>query len=74
MATCVPTAHQPQANVRVMVADVDASWQRALGIGAAALATIGDRQYRVRDSTMLDPDGCGIGFGSLLHARNPHAD
>jgi catechol 2,3-dioxygenase-like lactoylglutathione lyase family enzyme len=61
----VPTS-VPQANVRVMVADVDAYWNRAVAIGAAVLAPIGDREYGLRDFTILDPDGFGIRFGSLL--------
>ena len=47
----------PQANVRVMVADVNAYWQRALGMGAGVLAPIADREYGLRDFTILDPDG-----------------
>jgi catechol 2,3-dioxygenase-like lactoylglutathione lyase family enzyme len=57
----------PQANVRVMVADVDSYWQRASNMGAAVLALIDDREYGLRDFTILDPDGFGIRFGSLLH-------
>jgi uncharacterized glyoxalase superfamily protein PhnB len=51
-----------------MVADVDAYWHRALVMGAAVLAPIDDREYGLRDFTILDPDGVGIRFGSLLHA------
>ncbi len=57
----------PQANVRVMVADVDVCWHRALGMGASALAPIGDREYGLRDFTNLDPDGFGVRFESPLH-------
>ncbi len=57
----------PQANVRVMVADVDACWHRAASMGAAVLAPIGDREYGLRDFTILDPDGFGLRFGSPLH-------
>jgi catechol 2,3-dioxygenase-like lactoylglutathione lyase family enzyme len=64
----------PRANVRVMVADVDAHWRRALSMGAAVLAPIADREYGLRDFTILDPDGFGIRFGSRLGAQNPHAD
>src|SRR5262249_40440656 len=39
----------PQANVRVMVADVDAYWRRASAIGASVLAPIEDREYGLRD-------------------------
>jgi catechol 2,3-dioxygenase-like lactoylglutathione lyase family enzyme len=57
----------PQANIRVMVADLDAYWRRASRMGAAVLAPIDDREYGLRDFTILDPDGFGIRFGSLLH-------
>src|SRR5262245_40591200 len=64
----LPTAPAvQQANVRVMVANVDAYWHRALVIGAAVVAPIGDREYGLRDFTILDPDGFGIRFGSVLH-------
>jgi catechol 2,3-dioxygenase-like lactoylglutathione lyase family enzyme len=62
-----PRSGFPQANVRVMVADVDACWHRALGMGASVLAPIGDREYGLRDFTILDPDGFGIRFASPLH-------
>ena len=64
----------PQANVRVMVADVDAYWQRASAMGAPVLAPIEDREYGLRDFTILDPDGFGIRFGSLLTQQSPDAD
>ena len=64
----------PQANVRGMVADVDAYWSRASRIGAAVLAPIDDHEYGLRDFTILDPDGFGIRFGSLLHPSQSHAD
>lgn len=70
----VPTGTVPQANVRVMVADVDAYWQRASDMNAAVLAPIEDREYALRDFTILDPDGFGIRFGSHLHQQSPHAD
>ena len=56
----------PQANVRVMVADVDAYWARAQALGAQVLAPIADREYGLRDFTILDPDGFGLRFGSRL--------
>ena len=52
----------PQANVRVMVPDVDAWWRRATGMGARVLAPIADRYYGLRDFTIADPDGFGIRF------------
>jgi catechol 2,3-dioxygenase-like lactoylglutathione lyase family enzyme len=61
----------PQANVRVMVADVNTYWERALDMRAEVLAPIDDREYGLRDFTILDPDGFGIRFGSLLHSPEP---
>jgi len=57
----------PQANVRVMVTDVDAYWARAQAIGAHVLAPIADRDYGLRDFTILDSDGFGLRFGSRLN-------
>jgi catechol 2,3-dioxygenase-like lactoylglutathione lyase family enzyme len=59
----------PQANVRVMVADVDAYWRRAHDMAAQVLAPIADRDYGLRDFTILDPDGFGLRFGSYLPNR-----
>ena len=64
----------PQANVRVMVADVDVYWQRASAMGASVLAPIQDREYGLRDFTILDPDGFGLRFGSLLTQQSSDAD
>ena len=56
----------PQANVRVMVPDVDAWWRRAAEMGARVLAPISDRYYGLRDFTIADPDGFGIRFGTRI--------
>lgn len=56
----------PQANVRVMVPDVDAWWRRATGTGARVLAPIADRYYGLRDFTIADPDGFGIRFATRI--------
>jgi len=58
----------PQANVRVMVPDVDAWWRRATTMGARVLAPVADRYYGLRDFTILDLDGFGIRFASRLSA------
>ncbi len=57
------------ANVRVMVADVDACWALANRIGAHVVSPIGDRHYGLRDFTIVDPDGFGIRFASWLPDR-----
>ena len=56
----------PQANVRVMVPDVDAWWHRAHALGARVVAPIADRYYGLRDFTIADPDGFGIRFASRI--------
>ena len=67
-----PLPQFPQANVRVMVADVDGAWERARAVGARVLVPIQDRDYGLRDFTILDPDGFGVRFGSRLpQSRHP---
>ncbi len=61
-----PPPSYPVANVRVMVPDVDACWERARELGALVLAPIADRDYALRDFTILDPDGFGVRFGTWL--------
>jgi len=61
-----PAPPSPQANIRVMVADVDAYWSRAQALGAPVAAPIGDREYGLRDFTIVDPDGFGVRFGTRL--------
>jgi hypothetical protein len=44
-------------------------------MSATVLASIADREYGLRDFTILDPDGfLGIRFGSRLQSSDPHAD
>ena len=56
----------PQANVRVMVPDVDAWWRRATDVGARVLSPVADRDYGLRDFTIADPDGFGIRFATRI--------
>ena len=56
----------PTANVRIMVPDVDAYWTRAVAGGAHVLAPIADRDYGLRDFTILDPDRLGLRFATRL--------
>ena len=62
-------AASPQANVRVMVPDVDAWWRRAIGLGARVLAPVADRVYGLRDFTIADPDGFGIRFATRIEGQ-----
>ena len=59
-----PVTAQPQANMRIMVPDVDRYWELAGELGATVLAPIEDRSYGLRDFTVLDPDGFGLRFGT----------
>ncbi len=63
-----PPPEHPQANMRVMVADVDQYWARAQAINARVLAPIADRDYGLRDFTIMDPDGFGVRFGTRIAA------
>jgi catechol 2,3-dioxygenase-like lactoylglutathione lyase family enzyme len=57
---------QPQANLRIMVSDVDRYWLIAQQIGAPVIKPIADRDYGLRDFTIADPDGFGLRFGARL--------
>ena len=56
----------PQANMRVLVPNVDDYWTLAGEIGATILNPIDDRGYGLRDFTIVDPDGFGVRFGTRL--------
>ena len=65
-AEAAPRPKFPRANVRVMVPDVDACWERVKELGAEIVLPIADRYYGLRDFTIADPDGFGIRFASEL--------
>ena len=52
-----------------MVADEDAYWARAQAMGATVLAPPSDREYALRDFTILEPDGFGVRFASRLEEQ-----
>lgn len=56
----------PPANVRVMVPDADAHWERFRELGIPVVAPIDDRAYGLRDFTVADPDGFGVRFGTRI--------
>ncbi len=64
-----PVPESPQANVRVMVPDVDTYWELAREIGARVVRPIADQYYGLRDFTIADPDGFGVRFGTNLTDR-----
>jgi catechol 2,3-dioxygenase-like lactoylglutathione lyase family enzyme len=68
-AEAPPRPKFPRANVRVMVPDVDACWERVKTLDAEIVLPIADRYYGLRDFTIADPDGFGIRFASVLRAR-----
>jgi catechol 2,3-dioxygenase-like lactoylglutathione lyase family enzyme len=55
-----------RASVRVMVEDVDAFRELAATLGARVVDEIGDRDYGLRDFTLVDPDGFGVRFAQPL--------
>lgn len=62
-----PVPTRPQANMRIMVPNVDDYWQRVRDLGAPVISSIQDRGYGLRDFTILDPDGFGLRFGTWLN-------
>jgi catechol 2,3-dioxygenase-like lactoylglutathione lyase family enzyme len=64
----LPSTRPPQANIRIMVPDVDRYWTQAQAMGVPVLASIEDRPYGLRDFTILDPDGFGVRFGTRLQS------
>jgi catechol 2,3-dioxygenase-like lactoylglutathione lyase family enzyme len=54
------------ANIRVMVPDVDLQWDQVETLGLKVVVPIDDRVYGLRDFTVADPDGFGIRFGTSL--------
>ena len=66
-----PPPEFPLANVRVMVADVDAHWTRANAVGARVVTPIADRYYGLRDFTVADPDGIGNPVRELARGLTP---
>ena len=57
------------SNVRIMVDDVDAVYQRAKAGGVPIVQEIADRSYGLRDFILADPDGFMLRFASALAAK-----
>ena len=53
-------------DVRLMVPDVDAVYERVLKAGVEVMHPIGDRDYGLRDFIMRDPSGFRLRFASAL--------
>lgn len=62
----IETSTFPQANVRIMVPDVDRYWDLARTMNARIVLPLADRYYGLRDFIMADPDGFGLRFATPL--------
>lgn len=56
----------PLANIRVMVPNVDDYRALAKDMGVRIFREIGDRDYGLRDFTLVGPDGIGVRFATEL--------
>jgi catechol 2,3-dioxygenase-like lactoylglutathione lyase family enzyme len=63
----------PLANIRTMVPNVDEYRELAKELGARIFREIGDRDYGLRDFTLVGPDGIGIRFATELAGDRTHA-
>lgn len=61
-----PWSGEERVNVRIMVSDVDASWELVRKLDVPILKPIADREYGLRDFTIRDPDGFGLRFASEI--------
>lgn len=53
-------------NIRVIVPDVDAMWDKVARVGGQVISAIGDRSYGLRDFIVRGPGGVEIRFGQFL--------
>ena len=54
------------ANMRIMVPDVECYWHMAQEMGLRVVRTLGERDYGLRDFTVVSPDGLGLRFATRL--------
>ena len=59
----------PAGNLRIMVPDVDAVWERCVQLELPVHSAIENRYYGLRDFTILDPDGFGLRFATAIPTR-----
>ena len=67
--TLPPPTGRARANVRILTVDVDAAWAQAQRLGLVVERPIADRDYGLRDFTVLDLDGFGLRFATALPDR-----
>lgn len=65
-ADLAPAQGLSRANVRIIVPDARAVWERVQQLGLAVERPLGDRYYGLRDFTVRDVDGHGLRFASPL--------
>ena len=63
--TCVGI-HLALADVRILVADVNAMWDKANRLQLRIGTVIDDRPYGLRDFVIVDPAGFGLRFAQIL--------
>lgn len=66
-----PMSGPARANVRIITDDVEKVWALARSLALPVEQSIGDRYYGLRDFTVLDPDGFGLRFASILASDAP---
>lgn len=66
----IPTLPEPAAaptcNIRIMVPDVDRYWRISQELDLRVIQSLEDRDYGLRDFTILSPDGVGLRFATRL--------
>ncbi len=62
----MPSDYKPLTSLFIFVHDVDAIWEECLQNNVKIITQIGDRDYRMRDFDIEDPDGYRIVFGKGL--------
>ena len=54
------------ANMRIMVPDVERYWHMVQEMGLRVVRTLGERDYGLREFTVVSPDGLGLRFATRL--------
>jgi catechol 2,3-dioxygenase-like lactoylglutathione lyase family enzyme len=67
-----PPAGTFAGNIRIMVTNVDAVWERLQGLEVETLVSLSNRDYGLRDFTIAGPDGIAIRFGSRIPGKMEH--
>jgi hypothetical protein len=57
------------ANIRILVPDIDRFWSKCGEMNLTVVKEIADRDYGLRDFTVVSPDGIGLRFASRLPGR-----